>query len=114
MRSLWIEPFPACVSARASRRVAGRPGDGGAASQLERPVRSRAISIDSSIRKAITMRVVSGIQPTGSLHLGNYLGAIRNWVRMQDAMGRSEERRVGKEWGERWRREQHKTGERRG
>jgi tryptophanyl-tRNA synthetase len=29
-------------------------------------------------------RVVSGIQPTGSLHLGNYLGAIRNWVRMQD------------------------------
>lgn len=33
------------------------------------------------------MRVVSGIQPTGNLHLGNYLGAIRNWVRMQDEMG---------------------------
>ncbi len=33
------------------------------------------------------MRVVSGIQPTGNLHLGNYLGAIRNWVRMQDGMG---------------------------
>ena len=32
------------------------------------------------------MRVVSGIQPTGQLHLGNYLGAIRNWVRMQDEM----------------------------
>jgi tryptophanyl-tRNA synthetase len=30
------------------------------------------------------MRVVSGIQPTGNLHLGNYLGAIRNWVSMQD------------------------------
>ncbi len=30
------------------------------------------------------MRVVSGIQPTGNLHLGNYLGAIRSWVRMQD------------------------------
>ena len=29
-------------------------------------------------------RVLSGIQPTGSLHLGNYLGAIRNWVAMQD------------------------------
>ncbi|USI73956.1 tryptophan--tRNA ligase [Sphingomonas morindae] len=29
-------------------------------------------------------RIVSGIQPTGNLHLGNYLGAIRNWVRMQD------------------------------
>ena len=32
------------------------------------------------------MRIVSGIQPTGNLHLGNYLGAIRNWVRMQDAL----------------------------
>jgi tryptophanyl-tRNA synthetase len=30
------------------------------------------------------MRIVSGIQPTGNLHLGNYLGAIRRWVRMQD------------------------------
>ena len=28
--------------------------------------------------------IVSGIQPTGNLHLGNYLGAIRNWVKMQD------------------------------
>ncbi len=33
------------------------------------------------------MIVVSGIQPTGNLHLGNYLGAIRNWVKMQDDMG---------------------------
>ena len=32
------------------------------------------------------MRVVSGIQPTGNLHLGNYLGAIRRWVRMQHEM----------------------------
>lgn len=28
-------------------------------------------------------RVLSGVQPTGSLHLGNYLGAIRNWVEGQ-------------------------------
>jgi len=28
-------------------------------------------------------RVFSGIQPTGELHLGNHLGAIRNWTRMQ-------------------------------
>jgi tryptophanyl-tRNA synthetase len=28
-------------------------------------------------------RILSGIQPTGNLHLGNYLGAIRNWVAMQ-------------------------------
>src|SRR6476620_6830866 len=32
----------------------------------------------------MTMRVVSGIQPTGGLHLGNLLGAILRWVRMQD------------------------------
>ncbi|HCC27858.1 MAG TPA: tryptophan--tRNA ligase, partial [Erythrobacter sp.] len=37
------------------------------------------------------MRVVSGIQPTGNLHLGNYLGAIRNWVRMQDDMQEGEQ-----------------------
>jgi tryptophanyl-tRNA synthetase len=28
-------------------------------------------------------RVLSGIQPTGELHLGNYLGALRNWVEIQ-------------------------------
>jgi tryptophanyl-tRNA synthetase len=28
--------------------------------------------------------VLSGIQPTGELHLGNYFGAIANWVRLQD------------------------------
>jgi tryptophanyl-tRNA synthetase len=28
-------------------------------------------------------RVFSGVQPTGNLHLGNYLGAIRNWVALQ-------------------------------
>jgi len=37
------------------------------------------------------MRVVSGIQPTGNLHLGNYLGAIKQWVAMQDAMKSDEE-----------------------
>ena len=29
-------------------------------------------------------RVFSGIQPTGDLHLGNYLGAVVNWVRDLD------------------------------
>lgn len=28
-------------------------------------------------------RILSGVQPTGNLHLGNYLGAIRNWVENQ-------------------------------
>ncbi len=29
--------------------------------------------------------MLSGVQPTGSIHLGNYLGAIRNWVALQDS-----------------------------
>jgi tryptophanyl-tRNA synthetase len=29
-------------------------------------------------------RVLSGMRPTGKLHLGNYVGALANWVRMQD------------------------------
>ncbi|HEY9737874.1 MAG TPA: tryptophan--tRNA ligase [Trichocoleus sp.] len=29
-------------------------------------------------------RILSGIQPTGNLHLGNYLGAIRNWAELQE------------------------------
>ncbi|MGB0920028.1 MAG: tryptophan--tRNA ligase [Alphaproteobacteria bacterium] len=33
----------------------------------------------------MTQRVFSGVQPTGALHLGNYLGAIRNFARLQDS-----------------------------
>jgi tryptophanyl-tRNA synthetase len=29
-------------------------------------------------------RILSGMQPTGNLHLGNYLGALRNWVKLQE------------------------------
>ncbi|HKZ04421.1 MAG TPA: tryptophan--tRNA ligase [Methylomirabilota bacterium] len=32
---------------------------------------------------AETQRVLSGMRPTGRLHLGNYLGALENWVRLQ-------------------------------
>ena len=31
----------------------------------------------------MAQRILSGVQPTGNLHLGNYLGAIRNWVETQ-------------------------------
>lgn len=29
-------------------------------------------------------KVFSGIQPTGIIHIGNYLGAIKNWVELQE------------------------------
>jgi tryptophanyl-tRNA synthetase len=32
----------------------------------------------------VNKRVLSGIQPTGNLHLGNYLGAMENFVDMQN------------------------------
>ncbi|MDD2913374.1 MAG: tryptophan--tRNA ligase [Candidatus Pacebacteria bacterium] len=30
------------------------------------------------------MRIFSGIQPTGELHIGNYLGAIKQWIKLQE------------------------------
>jgi hypothetical protein len=38
----------------------------------------------SEAKKVKIRRVLSGVQPTGSLHLGNYLGAIRQWVDFQN------------------------------
>ena len=29
-------------------------------------------------------RILSGMQPSGKLHLGNYFGALKNWVQLQD------------------------------
>src|SRR5438552_2580920 len=54
----------------------GRPGGGGA---RHRRRRGCAASPD----RGPMNRIFSGIQPTGNLHLGNYLGAIRNWVALQ-------------------------------
>jgi len=31
-------------------------------------------------------RVLSGMRPSGRLHLGNYLGALANWVKLQDSL----------------------------
>ena len=31
------------------------------------------------------MRVLSGMQPSGTLHIGNYLGALKHWVEAQSA-----------------------------
>lgn len=58
-------------------------------STLPRFLSTTATSSDSSAtadssRKIRIKRVLSGVQPTGSLHLGNYLGAIRQWVEFQN------------------------------
>jgi len=56
------------------------------ASMIQRRICSylkRFYSNTSGHRKT-TPRVLSGIQPTGIPHIGNYLGAIKNWVELQD------------------------------
>jgi tyrosyl-tRNA synthetase len=35
------------------------------------------------LRGGTKVRIVSGIQPTGDLHIGNYFGALRHWVALQ-------------------------------
>jgi len=37
----------------------------------------------SNTLSAPLKRVLSGMRPTGKLHLGNYMGALHNWVRLQ-------------------------------
>ncbi|KAI7757592.1 hypothetical protein M8C21_016483 [Ambrosia artemisiifolia] len=41
-------------------------------------------TVSESSSTSLKKRIVSGVQPTGSIHLGNYLGAIKNWVSLQD------------------------------
>jgi len=48
------------------------------------PRPSAALETTETEKTARRKRILSGVQPTGSLHLGNYLGAIRQWVANQD------------------------------
>lgn len=40
--------------------------------------------VPDSSSSTVKKRIVSGVQPTGSIHLGNYLGAIKNWIPLQN------------------------------
>lgn len=48
------------------------------------PTRNSPASLATATRQDRRLRVFSGIQPSGNFHLGNYLGAIRNWVKQQE------------------------------
>src|SRR5437870_9219761 len=41
------------------------------------------LQIPRSARDDAGSLIFSGIQPSGELHIGNYLGAVKNWVRLQ-------------------------------
>ena len=49
-----------------------------------RPPMSQVASAPANPQPAVRERVFSGIQPSGASHLGNYLGAQVNYVRLQD------------------------------
>src|SRR6266516_701533 len=42
-----------------------------------------SIAYDRSSTFPMKARVLSGMQPSGNLHIGNYLGALKNWVKIQ-------------------------------
>jgi tryptophanyl-tRNA synthetase len=42
-----------------------------------------ALTTDSAASSTPARRILSGMRPTGKLHLGNYMGALKNWVRLQ-------------------------------
>ena len=38
---------------------------------------------DNNVTSETKKRILSGIQPSGALTIGNYAGAIKNWVKLQ-------------------------------
>ena len=48
------------------------------------PYEATALTNSAPGAQGVPRRVLSGMRPTGKLHLGNYMGALYNWVRLQD------------------------------
>ncbi len=55
----------------------------GAAASLSR-ASAQGLKITDKGRTMTKERILSGMRPTAQLHLGNYLGALQNWVQLQD------------------------------
>lgn len=43
------------------------------------------VQVKRQLQKEFPQKIFSGIQPTGVIHLGNYLGAVAKWVELQAA-----------------------------
>src|SRR5262249_24109009 len=78
-------PLPRHVRrpARLSRRLEGVPS-GQSLCVLSADSRGKALGKDGSVMVG-RERVLSGMRPSGRLHLGNYLGALANWVKLQES-----------------------------
>jgi tryptophanyl-tRNA synthetase len=44
---------------------------------------TEALTTEDATHRAGRERILTGIRPTGALHLGHYVGALENWVRLQ-------------------------------
>ena len=81
---------PGLTAGAAGHRRRGAAGDAAApiTPRPERPMPARRQPASGEprpmARRHVQPRVFSGIQPSGNLTLGNYLGALRRWVEMQD------------------------------
>ena len=80
MAGLCFRPclsFAPAILSSATRR-------GGASARLFAEARGGEAAPPPMKKKVRTRRILSGVQPTGSLHLGNYLGAIKQGVVFQN------------------------------
>jgi hypothetical protein len=76
------------------RAVSGIPSSSESMSDVSISSSREVLTLVNTISKVqqTTNRILSGVQPTGSLHLGNYLGAIRQWVDFQNTATPSAEK----------------------
>jgi len=82
-------PFAASFTTTSRRSATGivksSPQTSSSMSKLFMSTETEAVPSETKTElKTRTRRILSGVQPTGSLHLGNYLGAIRQWVNFQN------------------------------
>ena len=74
----WEELFP-----ESRRHSAGATQ----ATNFELNTKMSETENSSTQNPSLRPRVLSGMRPTGKLHLGNYMGALANWVKLQDEGG---------------------------
>eukprot|EP00899_Mesostigma_viride_P000964 jgi/Mesvir1/10869/Mv14210-RA.1 len=78
---LWGEDIGLCGRVSA---VSKAPARRSAVTSASAAPQAPAPAVEGEVKTERRKRVISGVQPTGKLHLGNYLGAVRNWVDLQD------------------------------
>ena len=85
--SIWDIRLPSTANANAARWLQTRSQHSSSRLLADGMGQGEPAAIESSNSSKTDTRkkrVLSGVQPTGSLHLGNYLGAVKQWVANQD------------------------------